>query len=98
MGSNAGKIRDMAILHVYCRPGSKQTQWAGWHDGRPKLQLRAPPVDGAANKALIDFVAHWLGVPKSHVILISGQQSRIKKLDIEGVDPAQLRSRLPPRD
>lgn len=70
----------------------------GWHDGRPKLQLRAPPVDGAANKALIEFVAAWLGVPKSRVVLASGQQSRMKKLDIDGVDEAELLSRLPARD
>ena len=98
MAANTGKISDMAILHVYCQPGARQTQWVGWHDGRPKLQLRAPPVDGAANKALIEFVAAWLGVPKSRVVLASGQQSRMKKLDIDGVGEAELLSRLPARD
>lgn len=95
---NPGKINNMAILHVYCQPGARQTQWVGWHDGRPKLQLRAPPVDGAANKALVEFVADWLGVPKSRVVLASGQQSRMKKLNIEGIDDAQLLIRLPPKD
>ena len=88
----------MAILHLYCQPGARQTQWAGWHDGRPKLQLKAPPVDGAANRALIAFIAQWLGVPKSHVVLASGQQSRMKKLTIEGLDEAQLLARLPPKE
>lgn len=87
----------MAILHVYCQPGARQTQWVGWHDGRPKLQLKAPPVDGAANKALIAFVADWLGVPKSRVVLAAGPQSRLKKLEIEGLEQAQLMARLPPK-
>jgi len=92
---NPGKIKDMAILHLYCQPGARQTQWAGWHDGRPKLQLKAPPVDGAANRALIAFIADWLDLPKSKVSLLSGQQSRMKRLIIEGVEQDQLLSRLP---
>ncbi len=95
---NPGKINDMAILHLYCQPGARQTQWAGWHDGRPKLQLKAPPVDGAANQALIAFIADWLGLPKSKVVLVSGQQSRLKKLAIEGLEPGQLQVRLPQQD
>jgi uncharacterized protein (TIGR00251 family) len=85
----------VAILHLYCQPGARQTQWAGWHDGRPKLQLKAPPVDGAANQALIEFVAQWLSVPKSRVRLQAGQQSRFKRLAIDGVDEAELERRLP---
>jgi uncharacterized protein (TIGR00251 family) len=86
----------MAILHVYCQPGARQTQWAGWHDGRPKLQLKAPPVEGAANKALVEFVAQWLNLPKTRVTLTAGQQSRFKRLLIEGLSESELRSRLPP--
>lgn len=86
----------MAILHVYCQPGARQTQWAGWHDGRPKLQLKAPPVDGAANQALIEFMAAWLDLPKTKIVLTAGQQSRFKRLVIEGMDDAELQQRLPP--
>ena len=87
----------MAILHVYCQPGARQTQWVGWHDGRPKLQLKAAPVDGAANQALIAFVSDWLDVPKSRVSLARGPQSRFKTLHIVGVDQDQLVACLPPR-
>ncbi len=91
-------MRQGVIFHVYCHPGARQTQWVGWHDGRPKLQLKAPPVDGAANKALIAFVADWLGVPKSRVVLAAGPQSRLKKLEIEGLEQAHLMARLPSKD
>jgi uncharacterized protein (TIGR00251 family) len=85
----------MATLQLHCQPGARQTQWVGWHDGRPKLQLKAPPVDGAANKLLIEFVAQWLKVPKSKVQLVAGQQSRIKRLTIEGLSDAEVLARLP---
>jgi uncharacterized protein YggU (UPF0235/DUF167 family) len=69
----------------------------GWHGGRPKLQLKAPPVDGAANQLLIEFVADWLQVPKSKVRLVSGLHSRIKRLEIEGISDAQAWALLPPK-
>lgn len=87
----------MATLHLHCQPGARQTQWVGWHDGRPKLQLKAPPVDGAANQLLISFVAQWLNIPKSRVQLVAGQQSRIKRLSIQGLSDAELLARLPPQ-
>lgn len=52
------------------------------------MQLQAPPVDGAANEALIAFVARRCGIPRSQVRIIHGQTSRIKRLDIDGMDEA----------
>ncbi len=64
-------------------------------DGRPALQLRivAPPVDGAANKALIAFVADALGLRKSDIEIRTGQTSRIKMLHLSG-DAATIVGRL----
>jgi uncharacterized protein len=87
----------MAILHLHCQPGARPTQWVGWHDGRPKLQLKATPVDGAANQPLIEFVAKWLKIPMSRVQLMAGSQSRIKRLDIQGLSDEQLLAQLPPQ-
>ncbi len=85
----------MATLHLYCQPGARHTDWAGWHDGRPKLQLKAPPVDGAANQALLAFVAaHW-GLPKSKVKLSAGAHSRYKRLELSGLSDAELEAGLP---
>jgi uncharacterized protein (TIGR00251 family) len=60
------------------------------HDGAIKIRLAAPPVDGAANAALIEFVAERLGLAKSRVRLVSGTSSRRKVLEIEGVDEATV--------
>lgn len=54
--------------------------------GQPCLQIRlaAPPVDGAANKALLQAVAKALGLPKSKIAIIRGDASREKLLALEG--------------
>lgn len=59
-------------------------------DGRPVLQVRiaAPPVEGAANQALIAFLAGELGVPKTRVTIKSGTASRVKILHVSGDGPA----------
>ena len=64
-------------------------------DGRPLLQLRlaAPPVDGAANAALVAFVARALRLRKSEVAIVSGEKARLKLLELAG-DPAELSARV----
>jgi len=64
-------------------------------DGRPALQLRlaAPPVEGAANKALIAFLADALKLRKSDIAIKSGETSRLKILILTG-DPAAIIARL----
>jgi len=64
-------------------------------DGRPLLAIRlnAPPVDGAANKALIAFLAEALGLRKADVTIRSGETSRVKMLHLAG-DGAAIAARL----
>jgi uncharacterized protein len=57
----------------------------GVHNGALKVALTAPPVEGAANKALLEFLAKLLGAPKSSVVLISGEGSRNKIVRVEGI-------------
>jgi uncharacterized protein (TIGR00251 family) len=84
----------MARITLYCQPGAKQTQLAGLHDGKPKLQLKAPPVDGEANKALIAYLAKLCGVAKSSINIEMGAASRIKRVEVAGVSDEALRSAL----
>jgi uncharacterized protein YggU (UPF0235/DUF167 family) len=56
---------------------------AGAHDGLPKLRIAAPPVDGAANKAVLDFVARELNLPKSAIALVGGEKSRTKTIELD---------------
>jgi uncharacterized protein (TIGR00251 family) len=60
----------------------------GVFDGRLKIQLQAPPVDGKANTALIRFIAKLLDVPQAQVELVSGVSSRRKAVRVMDVDPS----------
>jgi hypothetical protein len=57
---------------------------------RLKVQLTAPPVDGAANEALRAFLGKALGVAKSRIEIVRGETSRKKTLRVEGVPASKL--------
>jgi hypothetical protein len=66
--------------------------WARDSAGRAYLRVRvaAPPIDGAANAALVALIAKALSRPARAVRIASGEHGRLKSLEIEGVDPADL--------
>lgn len=66
----------------------------GLHDGRLKIALAAPPVDGQANKALVAFIASELKTSRSTVRLVSGQTGRRKGAVITGLTPAEVVAHL----
>jgi len=71
------------VLDVSVSPNAKRTQADGLHDGALRVRLAAPPVDGKANQALIDWLAGELGCPKRAVELLRGQTARRKQLQID---------------
>jgi uncharacterized protein (TIGR00251 family) len=77
-----------ARIDVYVQPRASKTTVAGMHDGAIKIRLAAPPVDGAANAALIEFIAKRLGVSRARVRIAAGETSRRKVLEIDGVEAA----------
>ena len=72
------------ILELHVQPGAARSEFAGEHGGRMKLRLAAPPVEGKANAALIEFLAEYFGVPKRNVRISAGLKSRRKRVVIEG--------------
>ena len=76
---------------VRVQPRSSRTEVAGVHAGALKVRLHAPPVDGAANEALVAFLAEALGVPRRQVRIVAGASSRAKVVEVEGVDVARVR-------
>jgi uncharacterized protein (TIGR00251 family) len=81
-------------INIYVQPRASKTCIAGMHDGHIKVRLAAPPVDGAANAALVEFVAERLGIAKSRVRVVGGISSRRKILEIDGVDAATVAAAL----
>lgn len=73
--------------------------WAVDAEGRPYLKARvtAPPVEGAANAALIALLSKTLGRPRSAFSIAGGQTARLKMVEIEGLDDAALSARVGPR-
>jgi Uncharacterized conserved protein len=89
----------MARLPVRLQPGAAREGIDGWDldaDGRPvlKVRVRARPVEGEANAALIALIAQALGVPRRAVDLARGGQSRLKRLEIDGLDEAEVRAHI----
>ncbi|HSA91359.1 MAG TPA: DUF167 domain-containing protein [Burkholderiales bacterium] len=74
------------ILELHVQPGAARTEFAGKHGERLKVRLRARAVDGAANEALIEFLADHFGVPRRNVTIVSGTRSRAKRVSIEGIE------------
>jgi uncharacterized protein YggU (UPF0235/DUF167 family) len=72
--------------------------WAVDGDGRPYLKVRvaAPPVEGAANAALLALLAKTLGVPKSSLSIASGAGARLKLVDVGDCDALSLARALGP--
>ena len=79
-------------VRVLVQPRASRTRVVGEHDGRLKIALAAPPVDGAANAALVAFLAEALGVRKADVTLLDGETSRRKRLHVRGVAPEQVQA------
>lgn len=83
-----------ARLRVRVNPRSSRNQVTGWQDGVLSVKLTAPPVEGAANKACIDFLADLLGLRKSQLSLESGPTSRDKVFQVDGLSDEDLAERL----
>lgn len=85
------------LLFCHLQPGAKRDEWAGLHDGRLKLRIAAPPVEGKANARLIAFVAAQFKVPRQAVSLVSGDSGRRKTLRIAGpLEPPPALGIAPP--
>jgi uncharacterized protein (TIGR00251 family) len=65
-----------------------------WEQGSIKARLTAPPVEGAANEALIQLLAERLGIPRRAITIVKGATSRQKIVDIEGITQEDLRQKL----
>ena len=81
-------------LTIFChiQPGAKQNQLTGLYDNCLKIQLKSPPVDGKANKALIGFLASLCSTTKSQISIKRGLTGRRKTILIQGLQeiPAKI--------
>jgi uncharacterized protein (TIGR00251 family) len=81
-------------LSIKAIPGAPKNQVCGWLGDALKIKIQAPPVEGRANEALVEFLAKALEVPRRTVTLVRGDTSRHKTVRIEGLDLAEAKRRL----
>ncbi len=82
------------ILRLLIQPRASTDAWSGLQADRVKLRITAPPVDGQANAYLNKFLAKAFKVPKSRVLIESGETGREKRIRIQR--PKKIPSELLP--
>jgi uncharacterized protein (TIGR00251 family) len=77
------------LIRVFVQPRASKNEIVGVHNDAVKIKLTSPPVEGQANAALIEFLAEVFHIAKRNIILVRGESSRQKSVEIHGVDPQQ---------
>jgi len=85
---------DGVVLTLRVIPRARKHEIAGMRDGALLVRLAAPPVEGAANDALIAFLADRLRVPRRAVQIVSGERGRQKRVAVSGVTVDHVLSQL----
>jgi len=83
-------------IAVQVVPRARRNQVEGPHGDALRVRVAAPPVEGAANEALLSFLAERLGVRARQVGIVSGAHTRHKRVHIAGLDAATVAARLGP--
>jgi uncharacterized protein (TIGR00251 family) len=79
-----------ARISVYVQPRASKTEVAGMYGDSLKIRVAAPPVDNAANAALIEFIAAKLGIAKRSIRIVAGASGRRKVVEIDDVTLAAV--------
>jgi uncharacterized protein (TIGR00251 family) len=92
--SEVSKYPNGSLLSVLVVPRAGKSSIAQLADGTIQIRVAAPPVDGAANTALLRFLAGILDVSRSRLAITSGASSRRKRISVDGIAPDELERRL----
>ena len=82
------------VLTVHLQPNASRTECAGFHGEALKVRIAAPPVDGAANAALVRFLADRMSLSSRDVTILSGTSSRSKRVLLRRATLATVKDRL----
>ena len=83
---------DSIRVRVHVQPRASRSEVVGMHGAALKVRLHAPPVDGAANQALVALLAERLGLPMRAVRIVTGGTARAKTVEIDGTTEAAVRA------
>ncbi len=92
------EIRGSTVrVSVHVQPRATRSEIVGLHGAALKVRLQAPPVDGAANEALVTLLAERLGVTRRAVRVVAGASSRAKTVEVDGTTEDAVRALAAPR-
>lgn len=78
-------------ISVRVQPRASVTQVTGLHGDALRVRLTAPPVDGAANAALVEFLSETFGIPRASITIVAGATSRTKVVELTGITEERVR-------
>lgn len=82
-----------STLHITVKPKASRTGVARTVDG-VQVRVSAPPVEGAANTAVVETLAKALGVPRGRVAITAGATGRVKRVTVRGLTQEELDARV----
>jgi hypothetical protein len=85
---------DGVFLSVKVQPRASRNDVDGLHGSELKVAVTAPPVDSAANQAVVELIAEILGLPRRAVTLVRGQTSRHKILRLDGLTAEEAAAKI----
>lgn len=85
---------DGVTLFVKAQPRANTNEIVGIHGAELRVKVTAPPVDSAANEALVRFLAEELGLPRNQVQLVRGATARHKAVKVLGLKAEEVKRRL----
>lgn len=78
------------VFQVRVQPRASRDEVAGVIEGALKIRIQAPAVENRANEAVCEYLATLLKTPKSAVRILGGERSRVKRVEIRGVQPRDI--------
>lgn len=81
-------------LHIHVQPQASKNKIVGLYDGRLKIAVAAPPVEGKANDEVVRFLAKFLRLARKDVVIQSGRQSKRKKVLLRSLPLEDIRRRV----
>ena len=84
------------VIRLHVLPRARRCELAGVHNRALKIKVMAPPVDDAANRAIVEFLSNLLGLSKSSLQILAGHKSRDKTLQIKGLSRTDFLARIAP--
>ena len=86
--------RGFCSLALRVKPGAPVSRWLGLAAGRWRLQVKAPPREGEANRELVAVLSRRLGCPKASLTVVGGLKSRDKVVRVLGLTQAEIYQKL----